>query len=31
LINKADLGNINEERKRIDDLAILDEGEIEEI
>jgi len=30
-INKADFGNAKEERKRLEDLAILDKGDIEEI
>ena len=31
VINKADLGNVAEERRRIEELETLDEGEIEEI
>jgi len=31
VLQKVDLGDVKEERKRIDEIALLDEGEIEEV
>jgi len=31
VLQKVDLGDVKEERKRVDEIALLDEGEIEEV
>jgi len=31
MLQKVDLGDVKEERKRVDEIALLDEGEIEEV
>jgi len=31
VLSKVDLGDVKTERKRVDELALLDEGEIEEV
>jgi len=31
VLQKVDLGDVKEERKRVDEIALLDEGEIDEV
>ena len=31
MLQKVDLGDVKEERKRVDEIALLDEGEIDEV
>ena len=31
MLQKVDVGDVKEERKRVDEIALLDEGEIEEV
>jgi len=31
VLRKVDLGDVKEERKRVDEIALLDEGEIHEV